>query len=183
MTIVHDHFKATWLCSTNQMGALVSWSSSLVRCAQVCLVSPHWPCTIEIAWVDLGRPYHGSYKQRILANRGQKVRSRSTGVIQSCMAIKHLDFNLTSSTYAEELINYLFHEYVIWITLCLFIEPPPGVRWKTTVGFYLGLLEIGQNPLKNKHDILALAKVPYLSLLVSGSMIWIRSHILARPRL
>ncbi len=45
-----------------------------------------WPCTIEIAWVDLGRPYPGSYRQEILANRGQKVRSRSTGVIQSCTA-------------------------------------------------------------------------------------------------
>ena len=45
-----------------------------------------WPCTIEIAWVDLGHPYPGSYKQEILANRGQKVRSRSTGAIQSCTA-------------------------------------------------------------------------------------------------
>ena len=53
-----------------------------------------WPCMIgspmstesegasEIAWIDLGRPYPGSYKQEILANRGQKVRSRSTGAIQ-----------------------------------------------------------------------------------------------------
>ena len=45
-----------------------------------------WPCTIEIAWVDLGRTYPGSYKQEILANRGQKGRSRSTGAIQSCTA-------------------------------------------------------------------------------------------------
>ncbi len=45
-----------------------------------------WPCTIEIAWVDLGRPYPGSFKQEILANRGQKGRSRSTGTIQSCTA-------------------------------------------------------------------------------------------------
>ncbi len=37
-----------------------------------------WLCTIEIAWVDLERPYPGSYKQETLANRGQKVRSRST---------------------------------------------------------------------------------------------------------
>ncbi len=45
-----------------------------------------WPCTIEIAWVDLGRPDPGSYKQEILANRGHTVRSRSTGAIQSCTA-------------------------------------------------------------------------------------------------
>ncbi len=41
---------------------------------------------IEIAWVDLGRPYPGSYKLEILANRGQKVRSRLTGAIQLCTA-------------------------------------------------------------------------------------------------
>ena len=41
--------------------------------------SLQWSCTIEIAWVDLGRPYPGSYKLEILANRGQKVRSRSSG--------------------------------------------------------------------------------------------------------
>ncbi len=31
-----------------------------------------WPCTVKIAWVDMGRPYPGSYEQEILANRGQK---------------------------------------------------------------------------------------------------------------
>ena len=50
----------------------------------------HWPCTIGSPWVDLGRPYPGSFKQEILANRGQKGRSRSTGVIQSCTAIEAL---------------------------------------------------------------------------------------------
>ncbi len=33
-----------------------------------------WPCTIEIAWVDLGRPDSGSFKQEILTNRRQKRR-------------------------------------------------------------------------------------------------------------
>ncbi len=47
--------------------------------SEVLEVLTSMPCTIEIAWVDLGRPYPGSYKQEILANRGQKVRSRSTG--------------------------------------------------------------------------------------------------------
>ena len=53
---------------------------------QGCPQLSEWPCTIEIAWVDRGRPFPGSYKQEILANRGQKVRSRSTGTIQSCTA-------------------------------------------------------------------------------------------------
>ncbi len=52
--------------------------------------SIYWPCTIKIAWVNLGRPYPGSYKQEIFANRGQKVRSRSTGEILSCMAIESI---------------------------------------------------------------------------------------------
>ena len=47
---------------------------------------PEWQCTIEIAWVDLGHPYPGPYKQEILTNRGQKVRSRLTGAIQLCTA-------------------------------------------------------------------------------------------------
>ncbi len=51
----------------------------------------YWPCTIEIAWVDLGCPYPGSFKQEILANRGQKGRSRSTGAIQSCTAIESVE--------------------------------------------------------------------------------------------
>ena len=44
------------------------------RGQKVCSRSTHWPCTIEIAWVDLGRSYPGSFKQEILANRGQKGR-------------------------------------------------------------------------------------------------------------
>ena len=59
------------------MALLAPQKVPLVLCVQ---------CTIEIAWVDLGRPYPGSYKQEILANRGQKVCSRSTGAIQSCTA-------------------------------------------------------------------------------------------------
>ncbi len=55
-------------------------------------MGPYWPCMIEIAWVDLGRPYPGSYKQETLANRGQKGRSRSTRAIQSCTAIESFYF-------------------------------------------------------------------------------------------
>ncbi len=47
----------------------------------------HWPCTIEIAWVVLRRPYPGSYRQEILANHAQKVRLQSTQALQSCKAI------------------------------------------------------------------------------------------------
>ncbi len=42
-----------------------------------------WPCTIEIAWVDLGRPDPGCYKREILVSHGQKRRLWST---QSCTA-------------------------------------------------------------------------------------------------
>ncbi len=52
----------------------------------MCPVLAHWPCMIEIAWVNLGRLYPGSYKQEILANRGQKRRPQSTQAIQSFMA-------------------------------------------------------------------------------------------------
>ncbi len=69
-------------------GLLWAWASPLESHVEPIwdLDGPEWPCMIEIAWVDLGRPYPGSYKQEILANRGQKVCSRPTGVIQSCTA-------------------------------------------------------------------------------------------------
>ncbi len=46
-----------------------------------------WPCTIEIAPVDLGRPYPGSFKQEIPAKRGQKGRSRSCTAIEAMRSI------------------------------------------------------------------------------------------------
>ncbi len=64
---------------------------------------PDWPRTIEIAWVDLGHPYPGSYKQEIPANRGQKVRSRSTRAPQSCTAITDTHTNRPSDQGAHAL--------------------------------------------------------------------------------
>ncbi len=47
----------------------------------------YWSCTIEIARVDVVSPNPSSYKQKLLANHGQKVRHQSIQVIQSCTAI------------------------------------------------------------------------------------------------
>ncbi len=72
-----------------------------------------WPCTIEIAWVDLGCPYPGSYKQKILANRGQKGHSRSTGAIQSCTAIGSAPWGMWSTTSCEP-TGAFFSAYPGW---------------------------------------------------------------------
>ncbi len=77
-------------CVTQYPGCVVQclgcWRNFLGVLRNDLGVGPQWPCTIETALVDLGRPYPESYKQEICINHGQKVRSRSTGAIQSCTA-------------------------------------------------------------------------------------------------
>ena len=97
----------TWVMTRTKFWHRVSDSDG-----QACPIN-HWPWTIEIAWVDLGRPNPGSYKVKIpiVDKRGTFSRPKRSNRARPFNAWSMLSFSL-------QLMNLILRYK--WVKVCSF---------------------------------------------------------------